>query len=92
MPKGILAVLLLMAACGSPGEPEATGNTEAVTTSSEQPNTTSTTATSTTTTTVAETTTSAETTTTGGSATSSEPVAGNWADEPLIVTDLGALG
>lgn len=88
MTKGILAAILLLAACGSAEETGASTTTiETPSTSSEMTATTSSTAT-----TVGDTTTTGGSTTTIGSTTTSAPLAGNWADEPLIVTDFGGLG
>lgn len=90
MKKTLVAIAVLVVAC-SPGEtgestttsvtttvPESTTSTDAMTTTTTAPSTTTTTA---------STTTSipASTTTTGG-------LEGTWANQPLVVTDFGALG
>lgn len=92
MAKGIITVVFLLAACGTPGETEASTTTAAFTTTLEPLVTTSSSAARTTTTSVVTTTTSVETTTTVVSTTTSATLVGEWADEPLIVTEFGALG
>ena len=89
MRRLLIPVVLVAAAC-SPGDsaatsttttvPPSTSSTEAVTTTTTTVPTSTTSSTTTTSTTVMET-----TTTTGG-------LEGNWADEPLITVDFGALG
>lgn len=83
MKRITVAVVLLAVAC-SPDDAADTTTTTVAATTTTQAATTSTQ--ETTKTTVATTTTLATTTT------SSEELEGNWADEPLITTDFGALG
>lgn len=88
MMRGVLALLLILAACGSPEEAgETTSTAEGSTTTLSQTITTESTTTTATPTTIVE-----STTTPTASTSTSAPLAGNWADQPLIVTDLGALG
>jgi hypothetical protein len=77
----LFAFLLVLAACGGDSGAETTSTEATTSTSSSDPTTT----TPETTTTVPETTTTEPTTTT-------TELAGEWADEPLVVSKFGALG
>jgi hypothetical protein len=83
MNRAVLVVVLVLAAC-SPEETAGSSTSSSTTTMA-------TTTTEATTTTVATTTTLATTTTTTATTTTSL-LAGNWADQPLVTTDFGALG
>lgn len=85
MKKLLLALVVLVAAC-SPGE------TADSTTTSTPSTTTSTSETPTTTPAPTTTTTRSATTTSIDSTTTAPTLSGDWADQPLIVTDFGALG
>lgn len=88
MSKILLAILVLVVAC-SPDDTADTSTTAATTTTTSTETTPSTMPT----TSIAETTTSEATTTTmATTTTTSEELEGNWADQPLITTDFGALG
>lgn len=87
MKRTFVALLLVTAAC-SPGDAADTTTTSTI----PQASTTSTEAT---TTTVEETTTTSSTSTTSTTlapTTTTSLLSGNWADEPLVTTDFGALG
>lgn len=88
MRRGIFAAFVLVAACGSAQEvvDSSTAATPESTTPAE--NTTS----EPTTSTAAPTTTEGSTTTSASSTTTMPPLAGSWADQPLVVADFGALG
>ncbi len=89
--KRVLAALILVVVACSPDDGDATSTTS---TSSTIPTTTSTSE-ATTTTTAPTTTTSTSTSTTSttlATTTTTTGVEGDWADEPLITTDFGALG
>ena len=77
----LFAFLLVLAACGGDSGAETTSTEATTSTSSSDP----------TTTTPETTTTVPETTTTGPTTTTTE-LAGEWADEPLVVSKFGALG
>ena len=82
-----MAAVLVVAAC-SPNEAS-----DSTSPSTSAPVTTTTTQATTTTTLPSGTTTTAATTTsTAGSTTSTSLLAGNWADQPLVTADFGALG
>jgi hypothetical protein len=85
MRRSLLAGALLVAAC-SPAETTSSSTTFDVSTTAAQQSTTTTTAPATTTS-LGPTTTIAPSTTT-----TSPGLEGNWADEPVITTDFGALG
>lgn len=90
--KRTLGTLLLVIAACSPGEAADSTTTSSTTpapttTNSAAPTTTTTTRAPTTTTTTAP-----STTTTVAASTTTSLLAGNWADEPLVTTDFGALG
>ena len=87
MTRGVLAVLLILAACGPSEEAGETTSTAGESTTTVSPTTTSVSTTTTPPTTAVE-----STTTSTASTSTSAPLAGTWADQPLIVTDLGALG
>jgi len=77
----LLALSLIFAACGdSDGETTSTQSAETSTSSTD------------TSTTMAETTTTVPETTTTEATTTTTELAGNWADEPLVVSRSGALG
>lgn len=86
MRRLVVAVVLVVAAC-SPGE-----TSDSTTTSSASSTTTTSAPVTTTTSPTATTTTTGATTTTVGPTTTTSLLAGDWADEPLVTTDFGALG
>lgn len=88
MTKGLLAVILILTACGPSEESGETSTTESGETTTSVVTTTSE---KTTTTEVPTTTTEGSTTTVAATSTSALR-SGNWADQPLIVTDFGAMG
>ncbi|MGH8946108.1 MAG: hypothetical protein ACRDVL_08165 [Acidimicrobiia bacterium] len=90
MTRGMLALVVLVAACGSPQEAGDTSSTEAEESTTTSSPTTSSEAT--TTTAAPTTTTEGSTTTTVATTSTTRVLAGNWADQPLIVADFGALG
>lgn len=88
MKKLLVALVVLTQACSPSETADSTTPTTSISTTSA-PRATTTTATSTP---VASTTTATATTTSVASTTTTAGLEGNWADEPLIVTDFGALG
>ena len=80
----LLALTLVLAACSTSGP--------GLETTSTRPAETSTSSTSRTPTTIAETTTTVPETTTTEATTTTTELAGEWADEPLVVSKFGALG
>ncbi|HEU4321445.1 MAG TPA: hypothetical protein VFS66_15350 [Acidimicrobiia bacterium] len=88
MKKTIAAIVVVVAAC-SPGE---TGESSTTSSTSVLGSTTTSGAVTTTAVPGTTTTTGATTTTTLGTTTTSPLLEGNWADEPLVTTDFGALG
>lgn len=86
MRKLLLALMLLAPACSPAETADSTSTSTSVAVTSTAPLSTTTTPPPTTTTTTSATTTSTVI------ATTTTELAGDWADEPLIVTDFGALG
>lgn len=86
-----LAVSLVLGAC-SPDEAGDTTTTFAETTTTSEATTTTTAPTTTTVPLSTSTSTASTTTTVPDSTTASTGLEGNWADQPLVVTDFGALG
>ena len=86
MRRALLSALLVLAAC-SPGD-----TADSSTTSSSSTSTSVITSTTQATTTTLATITTLATTTTSQETTTTPSVAGDWADEPLVTTDFGALG